>query len=79
LSFSNRQSDVHNADCLSRHAWCTGEHRGAGEYSQLIWAVLLGATFYADYPNPAAIVGLVAIAAAGLATLATSRFAKDQS
>lgn len=38
-------------------------------YSQMIWAVLIGAIFFAEYPDWISIVGLVIIAASGLLTL----------
>lgn len=49
---------------------------GQTQYSQLIWAVLIGALFYAEYPNWIAIIGLVVIGAAGLMTIAEQRARK---
>jgi drug/metabolite transporter (DMT)-like permease len=46
---------------------------GQTQYSQLIWAVTIGALFYAEYPNWLAITGLVVIGAAGLMTIAEQR------
>jgi len=38
-------------------------------YSQMIWAVLIGALFFAEYPDGVALFGLAVIAAAGLLTI----------
>lgn len=38
-------------------------------YSQILWAVAIGAFFFAEYPDTLAISGLVVIAAAGLLTM----------
>lgn len=46
---------------------------GQTQYSQLIWAVLIGALFYAEYPNWVAIAGLVVVGGAGLLTVAEQR------
>jgi drug/metabolite transporter (DMT)-like permease len=49
---------------------------GQAQYSQLIWAVLIGALFYREFPDLLAVVGLGVIAVAGLATVAASRLIK---
>lgn len=36
------------------------------QYSQLIWAILLGALFYAEFPDAMAIVGLAVVALSGV-------------
>ena len=46
---------------------------GQTQYSQLIWAVLIGALFYAELPNMVAVAGLVVIGGAGLLTVAEQR------
>jgi drug/metabolite transporter (DMT)-like permease len=51
---------------------------GQAQYSQLIWAVLIGALFYSEFPDWIAISGLALIAAAGLANIAASRLTKGQ-
>ncbi|MGC4025494.1 MAG: DMT family transporter [Mesorhizobium sp.] len=38
-------------------------------YSQMIWAVLIGAVFFSEYPDAISLIGLLVIAAAGLLTL----------
>jgi S-adenosylmethionine uptake transporter len=38
------------------------------QYTQLIWGVVLGAVFFAEYPNTLGYAGLVLVAASGLAT-----------
>ncbi|MBO6718510.1 MAG: DMT family transporter [Rhizobiaceae bacterium] len=42
-------------------------------YSQIAWAVLIGALFFDEYPDVFAIAGLVALAAAGLLTVIRER------
>jgi len=49
---------------------------GQAQYSQLIWAVLVGAVFYAEYPDIWTIVGLLVIAAAGIFTAVRQRLAE---
>lgn len=36
------------------------------QYSQIVWAILLGAMFYREYPDTVAYVGLAVVAAAGV-------------
>jgi drug/metabolite transporter (DMT)-like permease len=43
------------------------------QYSQLIWAALIGAIFFREYPDGFALIGLAIIIAAGLATVGASR------
>lgn len=38
------------------------------QYSQIFWAVLLGGVFYGEYPDGIAIIGLVIVVIAGVAT-----------
>ncbi|RFC67607.1 DMT family transporter [Mesorhizobium denitrificans] len=38
-------------------------------YSQMIWAVLIGAAFFNEFPDAVSLIGLLIIAAAGLLTL----------
>lgn len=38
------------------------------QYSQILWAILLGGMFYAEYPDTLAIIGLVIVVAAGIGT-----------
>ncbi|RDE10378.1 DMT family transporter [Pelagibacterium lacus] len=38
------------------------------QYSQIAWAIILGGLFYAEYPDAIAIVGLVIVVVAGMAT-----------
>ena len=42
------------------------------QYSQIFWAVLFGAVFYAEYPAPIAYVGLVVIVVAGIFNVISS-------
>lgn len=42
-------------------------------YSQIAWAVLLGAVFFAEYPDVLALIGLAVLAGAGLLTLVRER------
>ena len=42
-------------------------------YSQIAWAVLLGAVFFSEYPHLLALIGLAVIAGAGLLTLVRER------
>jgi drug/metabolite transporter (DMT)-like permease len=42
-------------------------------YSQIVWAVVLGALFFDENPEPIAIVGLAIIAGSGLLTIARER------
>jgi len=51
----------------TRHS--PANHVAPTHYSQMIWAVLIGATFFKEYPDTLSILGLVVIAAAGLLTL----------
>jgi drug/metabolite transporter (DMT)-like permease len=44
-------------------------HIAPAHYSQMIWAVLIGAIFYNEHPDAVSIIGLAVIAAAGLLTL----------
>ncbi|WP_309083730.1 DMT family transporter [Chelativorans sp.] len=46
---------------------------GQAQYSQLLWAVLIGAVIYAEYPDALAIAGLAVIAAAGILNVLRSR------
>ncbi len=41
------------------------------QYSQILWALLFGAVFYAEYPVPIAYVGLAIIIAAGILNVIT--------
>jgi drug/metabolite transporter (DMT)-like permease len=43
------------------------------QYSQLIWAALIGAIFFREYPDGFALIGLAIIIIAGLATVGASR------
>lgn len=43
------------------------------QYSQLIWAIVFGAAFFAEYPDWVAIIGLVIVITAGLANVLTDR------
>jgi drug/metabolite transporter (DMT)-like permease len=43
------------------------------QYSQLIWAIVLGAAFFGEYPDYVAIIGLVIVLAAGLANVLTEK------
>lgn len=38
-------------------------------YSQMIWAVVLGALFFTEYPDALSLVGLAVIGASGLLTM----------
>jgi drug/metabolite transporter (DMT)-like permease len=51
----------------TRHS--PANHIAPTHYSQMIWAVIIGAMFFNEYPDALSIVGLVVIAAAGLLTL----------
>jgi drug/metabolite transporter (DMT)-like permease len=51
----------------TRHS--PANHIAPTHYSQMIWAVIIGAIFFNEYPDALSIVGLVVIAAAGLLTL----------
>lgn len=42
-------------------------------YSQIVWGVVLGAAFFAEYPDWIAIVGLVVVGASGLVTVIRER------
>lgn len=46
---------------------------GQAQYSQLLWAVAIGALFYAEFPDPPALAGLALVAASGVANLAAAR------
>lgn len=46
---------------------------GQTQYSQLIWALLIGALFFAEYPDVVALVGVVVIVVAGVVTATTRR------
>ncbi|MBL8702397.1 MAG: DMT family transporter [Alphaproteobacteria bacterium] len=46
---------------------------GATHYSQLIWAVAIGAAFFAEWPDAWMLLGLAAIAASGLLAVAAAR------
>jgi drug/metabolite transporter (DMT)-like permease len=46
---------------------------GQAQYSQLIWAALIGAVFFHEYPDALALIGLAVIIAAGLITVGASR------
>lgn len=37
-----------------------------GQYSQIVWAILFGAIFFAEYPDLVAYIGLVVVAAGGI-------------
>jgi drug/metabolite transporter (DMT)-like permease len=43
------------------------------QYSQLIWAIVFGAAFFAEYPDWVAIIGLVIVITAGLANVLTDK------
>jgi drug/metabolite transporter (DMT)-like permease len=51
----------------TRHS--PANHIAPTHYSQMIWAVLIGAAFFNEYPDALSILGLLVIAAAGLLTL----------
>lgn len=38
------------------------------QYSQIVWAIILGGLFYQEYPDAVAIIGLVIVVASGVAT-----------
>lgn len=38
------------------------------QYSQIFWAILLGGFFYGEYPDTVAIIGLIVVVLAGIAT-----------
>ncbi|TGT17339.1 DMT family transporter, partial [Mesorhizobium sp. M3A.F.Ca.ET.174.01.1.1] len=38
-------------------------------YSQIVWAVILGALFFQEYPDWLSLVGLAAVGASGLLTM----------
>jgi drug/metabolite transporter (DMT)-like permease len=60
--------------CILRAARFVGASQIAPvQYSQLAWAVLLGALFFDELPDLWSIVGLCIIAAAGLLTMARER------
>ncbi|MET0575472.1 MAG: DMT family transporter [Mesorhizobium sp.] len=42
-------------------------------YSQIVWAVVIGAAFFAEYPDWIALVGLAVVIGSGLLTLARER------
>jgi drug/metabolite transporter (DMT)-like permease len=42
-------------------------------YSQIIWAVVIGAAFFAEYPDWVSLVGLAVVAGSGLLTLVRER------
>lgn len=44
-------------------------HIAPSHYSQILWAVAIGATFFHEYPDAVAIMGLGVIAASGLLTM----------
>jgi drug/metabolite transporter (DMT)-like permease len=46
---------------------------GQAQYSQLVWAVLIGAAFYHEFPDGIAVAGLIVIAMSGVATILASR------
>ncbi|MDB5473208.1 MAG: family transporter [Devosia sp.] len=43
------------------------------QYSQLLWAIILGAVFYSEYPDLPAIVGMLIVLAAGIANVLTDK------
>jgi len=43
------------------------------QYSQIVWAVLIGTVFFAEYPDWIAILGLAVVAASGLLTVLRER------
>jgi drug/metabolite transporter (DMT)-like permease len=42
-------------------------------YSQIIWAVVIGAAFFAEYPDWVSMVGLAVVVGSGLLTLIRER------
>lgn len=48
-------------------------HLASTHYSQIIWAVVLGALFFREKPDPLALAGLAIIASSGLLTVARER------
>lgn len=38
------------------------------QYSQIVWAIILGGIFYGEYPDAVAVIGLAVVVAAGVAT-----------
>lgn len=43
------------------------------QYSQLIWAIILGAAFYGEFPDWVAVTGMLIVLAAGLANVLTDK------
>lgn len=43
------------------------------QYSQLIWAIVLGAVFYGEFPDAVAVIGLIIVLTAGLANVLTDK------
>lgn len=43
------------------------------QYSQLIWAIVLGAAFYGEFPDWLAVIGLLIVLTAGLANVLTDK------
>jgi S-adenosylmethionine uptake transporter len=39
-----------------------------GQYSQIVWAVTIGAIFFGEVPDPIAFVGIVLVVLSGLVT-----------
>lgn len=48
------------------------------QFSQLVWAALIGAVFYREFPDGYALAGLAIIIAAGLTTVGASRLARSR-
>lgn len=46
---------------------------GQAQYSQLVWAILIGAAFYNEVPDLLSVLGMIVIVAAGLVTVLSSR------
>lgn len=43
------------------------------QYSQLIWAIVFGAAFFAEYPDWVAVIGLIIVITSGLANVLTDK------
>lgn len=73
LVASGTLSSVGHFMLTSAYRYAPASFLAPGNYVQLLWAVLLGVAVFGTIPDPLAILGMLAIAAAGLLTAFRAR------
>lgn len=64
---------VGNVCLLSATRFAPANHLAPTHYSQIIWAVIIGALIFGEYPDTLSVLGLAIIAGSGLLTVAREK------